>query len=107
MGHFLLHVLDDPQGFRKYIQKSVKAFASSRCMERLANPRLTVSTTRQAGSVIVQIVYGYNAEQFKKDPLLAMMAKVMDDFAKSATPGAYLVDIFPACASTLRPPLPV
>ncbi|GJD01088.1 O-Methylsterigmatocystin oxidoreductase [Colletotrichum higginsianum] len=23
VGHFLLHVLDDPQGFRKYIQKSV------------------------------------------------------------------------------------
>ncbi|WQF86426.1 Putative cytochrome P450 [Colletotrichum destructivum] len=71
VGHFLLRVLDDPQGFREYIQK-------------------------QAGSVVVQIIYGYNAEQYKKDPLLAMMAQVMDDFAKSATPGAFLVDIFPA-----------
>ncbi|KAJ0163091.1 O-methylsterigmatocystin oxidoreductase [Colletotrichum tanaceti] len=71
VGHFLLHVLDDPQGFREYIQK-------------------------QAGSVILQIVYGYNTEQFKKDPLLSMMTKVMDDLAKSGSPVRFVPGWFPA-----------
>ncbi|KZL71681.1 cytochrome p450 oxidoreductase [Colletotrichum tofieldiae] len=71
VAHFLLHVLDDPENFEKHIQKEV-------------------------GSVILQMVYGYNTEQFKKDPLLAMMTKVMEDFTRSAAPGAFLVDSFPA-----------
>ncbi|GJC87935.1 O-methylsterigmatocystin oxidoreductase [Colletotrichum liriopes] len=52
--------------------------------------------TREVGSVILQMVYGYSTEQFKKDPLLAMMTKVMEDFTRSAAPGAFLIDSFPA-----------
>lgn len=45
----------------------------------------------------LKIAYGYNADQFKKDPLLSKMNKVMDDFARSAVLGRYLVDFFPIC----------
>ncbi|KAI8214231.1 Multifunctional cytochrome P450 monooxygenase [Colletotrichum sp. SAR 10_76] len=70
VGHFLLHVLDNPK-------------------------KLTEHIAREAGSVILNIVYGYNAEQFKKDPLTGMMNDAMEHFAYAATPGNFLVDIIP------------
>ncbi|KAK1515574.1 cytochrome P450 [Colletotrichum costaricense] len=70
VGHFLLHVLDNPGNLKGHIHK-------------------------EAGTVALKIAYGYNADQFKKDPLLSRMNKVMDDFAQSAVIGRYLVDFFP------------
>ncbi|KAF0325749.1 cytochrome p450 oxidoreductase [Colletotrichum asianum] len=70
VGHFLLHVLDNPGNLKEHIHK-------------------------EAGTVALKIAYGYNADQFKKDPLLSKMNKVMDDFARSAVLGRYLVDFFP------------
>ncbi|KAJ0298403.1 hypothetical protein Brms1b_013410 [Colletotrichum noveboracense] len=72
VGHFLLHVLDNPGNLKEHIHK-------------------------EAGTVALKIAYGYNADQFKKDPLLSKMNKVMDDFARSAVLGRYLVDFFPIC----------
>ncbi|KAJ3962410.1 hypothetical protein N0V92_000887 [Colletotrichum tropicale] len=74
VGHFLLHVLDNPGNLKEHIHK-------------------------EAGTVALKIAYGYNADQFKKDPLLSKMNKVMDDFARSAVLGRYLVDFFPICKS--------
>ncbi|KAF6811009.1 cytochrome p450 oxidoreductase [Colletotrichum plurivorum] len=71
VGHFILHVLEDPENLRSHIAK-------------------------QAGSLILKMVYGYNTEQFKKDPMLAMMTKVMDDFATVGNFGAFLVDSLPS-----------
>ncbi|KAJ0344498.1 hypothetical protein COL26b_010353 [Colletotrichum chrysophilum] len=59
VGHFLLHVLDKPGNLKEHIHK-------------------------EAGTVALKIAYGYNADQFKKDPLLSKMNKVMDDFARQA-----------------------
>ncbi|KAK1965634.1 cytochrome P450 [Colletotrichum sublineola] len=70
VAHFLLHVLDDPDNLEAHIKKEV-------------------------GSVILQMVYGYGTENFKEDPLLTLIARVMEDFAQSAMPGAHLVDILP------------
>ncbi|KAI1047620.1 hypothetical protein LB505_012637 [Fusarium chuoi] len=70
VGHFLLHLLRDPDRLVEHIQK-------------------------QAGSVIVKVVYGYTAEQFKPDPLLSTVRKVVDEFGIAAKPGTFLVDLIP------------
>lgn len=51
----------------------------------------------ETGAVILKIAYGYNAEQHKNDPLIDMAGNAMDNFAKAAVPGAFLVDILPFC----------
>ncbi|KAF5534090.1 oxidoreductase [Fusarium napiforme] len=70
VGHFLLHLLRDPERLVEHIQK-------------------------QAGSVIVKVVYGYTAEQFRPDPLLSTVRKVVDEFGIAAKPGAFMVDLIP------------
>ncbi|KAL9564563.1 hypothetical protein ACKAV7_011015 [Fusarium commune] len=70
VGHFLLHLLRDPDRLVEHIQK-------------------------QAGSVIVKVVYGYTAEQLKPDPLLSTVRKVVDEFGIAAKPGAFMVDLVP------------
>ncbi|KAF5571206.1 oxidoreductase [Fusarium pseudoanthophilum] len=70
VGHFLLHLLRGPDGLVEHIQK-------------------------QAGSVIVKVVYGYTAEQFRPDPLLSTVRKVVDEFGIAAKPGAFMVDLIP------------
>ncbi|KAL0931244.1 cytochrome p450 oxidoreductase [Colletotrichum truncatum] len=75
-GHFLLHLLESPQNLEDHIKRLVNA-----------DP--------EVGSIILSMVFGYNTEQFKKDGLLDLMNKVMDDFTRIATIGTYMVDIFP------------
>ncbi|EWZ79807.1 hypothetical protein FOWG_16135 [Fusarium oxysporum f. sp. lycopersici MN25] len=70
VGHFLLHLLRNPDRLVDHIQN-------------------------QAGSVIVKVVYGYTAEQFKPDPLLITVRKVVDEFGIAAKPGAFMVDLIP------------
>ncbi|KEY72256.1 hypothetical protein S7711_00255, partial [Stachybotrys chartarum IBT 7711] len=70
VGHFLLHLLDDPDHFVKHIKK-------------------------ESGSIILKIVYGYNAESHGDDHLVNIAGEAMDNFARAAVPGAYLVDILP------------
>ncbi|WQF86947.1 Putative cytochrome P450 [Colletotrichum destructivum] len=70
VGHFLLHLLDDPDNLVEYIR-------------------------REAGSLILKITYGYTAEAFKKDPLLEMVGEMADNLINGAVPGAFLVDSFP------------
>ncbi|KAF5541725.1 oxidoreductase [Fusarium mexicanum] len=70
VGHFLLHLLRDPDYLVEQIQK-------------------------QAGSVIVRVVYGYTAEHFRPDPLLSTVRKVVDEFGIAAKPGTFMVDLIP------------
>ncbi|KAL0942946.1 cytochrome p450 oxidoreductase [Colletotrichum truncatum] len=70
VGHFLLHVLDNPDGLLDHIRK-------------------------EAGSVILKIAYDYNAEPFKNDYLIDKAGQAMDEFTRAAVPGAFLVDTFP------------
>lgn len=59
----------------------------------------------ETGAVILNIVYGYNAERIESDPLIDMAGDAMDKFAKAAVPGAFMVDILPFCmyGFTLQP----
>jgi len=44
--------------------------------------------------VILKIAYGYTIEQ-KSDPLVDLAGKSLDEFAKAAVPGAWMVDVLP------------
>ncbi|KAH6892392.1 cytochrome P450 [Thelonectria olida] len=70
VGHFLLHVLDNPDSLVDQIRK-------------------------EAGAVILKIAYGYTAEPFKNDILVDMAGDAMDKFARAGVPGAFLVDMMP------------
>ncbi|KAI1386111.1 putative cytochrome P450 oxidoreductase OrdA-like protein [Hypoxylon trugodes] len=70
VGHFLLHLLDNPGGFVQHIR-------------------------RQAGATILKIAYGYTAESHQNDPLVDMASDAMDKFSRAAVPGAFLVDVAP------------
>ncbi|KAK1852205.1 cytochrome p450 oxidoreductase [Colletotrichum chrysophilum] len=71
VAYFLQHVLDNPESLRDHIK-------------------------RQAGSIILKVVYGYNAEQEKRDPLIDMIQQCTEDLSSSGVPGAFLVDIIPS-----------
>ncbi|GJC89981.1 O-methylsterigmatocystin oxidoreductase [Colletotrichum liriopes] len=88
VGHFLLHLLDDPSNLLDHIKRLVGRSHLQEC-------RRTDKRLREAGSLILKIAYGYTAEPFKADPLLDMIEETMDNFAKGAVPGAFLVDVFP------------
>jgi len=70
VGHLLLHILDSPENIMEHIR-------------------------REAGSVILRIAYGYNAETHKNDPLIDLAGEAMDQFGQAAVPGAWLVDVMP------------
>ncbi|KAI1209572.1 putative cytochrome P450 oxidoreductase OrdA-like protein [Annulohypoxylon truncatum] len=70
VGHFLLHLLDNPEGFINHVKK-------------------------EAGAVILKIAYDYEAESHKDDPLVDMATIAMDNFGRAAVPGAFLVDVLP------------
>ena len=53
---------------------------------------------------VFSIAYGYRP-QSDNDELLLMIKKMMEDFAFFATPGNFLVDIFPIRESRAAPPL--
>ncbi|KAI0394539.1 putative cytochrome P450 oxidoreductase OrdA-like protein [Xylariaceae sp. FL0594] len=47
------------------------------------------------GTVVLKIAYGYTAEAHKEDVLISMVGDAMDKFARSAVPGAFMVDLLP------------
>ncbi|KAJ4328639.1 hypothetical protein N0V84_000828 [Fusarium piperis] len=70
VGHFLLHVLNNPEDLVNQIRK-------------------------EAGAVILKIAYGYTAEPFKDDVLVTMAGDAMDKFERAGVPGAFMVDMMP------------
>ncbi|KAI0387367.1 putative cytochrome P450 oxidoreductase OrdA-like protein [Hypomontagnella monticulosa] len=70
VGHFLLHVLDDPENFIQH-------------------------TRKEAGAVILKIIYGYTADPHQDDLLVDMAGDAMDKFSRAVVPGAFMVDLFP------------
>ncbi|KAJ9267651.1 hypothetical protein DTO212C5_5890 [Paecilomyces variotii] len=70
VGHFLLRVLENPDGLVEHIRK-------------------------EAGAVILKIIYGYTVEPHDKDALVDLIGEAMDQFGQAAVPGAWLVDIMP------------
>ncbi|EEU37635.1 uncharacterized protein NECHADRAFT_53484 [Fusarium vanettenii 77-13-4] len=86
VGHFLLHVLDNPEDVVNQIRKFV--------LQNLTNI-LSRACCREAGAVILKIAYGYTAEPFKEDVLVNMAGDAMDKFALAGVPGAFMVDMMP------------
>ncbi|OAK99149.1 cytochrome P450 [Phaeosphaeriaceae sp. SRC1lsM3a] len=68
--HFLLNVLESPDKLFDHIKK-------------------------EAGAVILKIIYGYTAEAKGPDVLVDMAGKTMADFSDASVPGKWPVDIMP------------
>jgi hypothetical protein len=75
--HFLANLLDSPDNLFAHIRK-------------------------EAGAVILRIIYGYTPEAHGSDPLVDLAEKAMADFADVTSPGRYMVDIFPFCKLVRR-----
>lgn len=91
-GHFLLHLLDDPNNLTAHIRKCVPPPAVH-CNPQLLT--LSLERNREAGSVILKIAYGYTTEAHGRDPLVELAGQAMDQFARAAVPGTWLVDMLP------------
>ncbi|KEY75191.1 hypothetical protein S7711_01632 [Stachybotrys chartarum IBT 7711] len=48
-----------------------------------------------SGSVMLRILYNYKTDPDKKDPLVIVSNKVMDEFSKATSPGTWMVDLIP------------
>ena len=61
---------------------------------RFLEPFAHIVNERSAGSTIVMISYGYNAQP-PNDPFLHIAEVAMKGFSKASEPGAFMVDRFP------------
>ncbi|KAF4341166.1 oxidoreductase [Fusarium beomiforme] len=75
--------------------KLAQIILNDRSAKHSSRSKMTFAGEMQAGSVILKVVYGYTAEQFKADPLLNTVRKVVDEFGIAAKPGAFMVDLIP------------
>lgn len=51
--------------------------------------------TREAGSVILKIIYDYKTEAHKRDPLVDLADETTNIFADASVPGKWIVDVLP------------
>ena len=49
----------------------------------------------------MKIAYGYTIEPHKVDPLVQKAGLALEHFAIAGTPGAWLVDMIPACKNQI------
>jgi hypothetical protein len=56
-----------------------------------------------AGAIILKIIYGYTIEPHKGDPLVDLIEEALVQFSLATVPGAWLVDIIPACVFEATP----
>lgn len=52
-----------------------------------------------AGAIVLSISYGYDVSESGTDPLVQLAESCMDTFSLAVTPGVFLVDFLPWCAS--------
>ncbi|PYH85331.1 cytochrome P450 [Aspergillus uvarum CBS 121591] len=69
-AHFLARILESPDDLVEHIRS-------------------------EAGSFILNLVYGYKTNKQGSDPLVELAHKVMEEFAQASLPGEYLVDLIP------------
>ncbi|OJK03520.1 hypothetical protein ASPACDRAFT_49667 [Aspergillus aculeatus ATCC 16872] len=69
-AHFLARILENPDDLVKHIRG-------------------------EAGSFILNLVYGYKTNKQGSDPLVELAHKVMEEFAQASLPAEYLVDLMP------------
>ena len=75
---FLLRVLEQPMDLIQHIRKNV-------------------------GAIILKIIYGYTIEPHKGDPLVNIIEEALVQFSLATVPGAWFVDIIPACVFEVNP----
>ena len=51
---------------------------------------------RNAGAIILRISHGYHIQE-ERDPFVDLADTAVDQFSRSTAPGAFMVDIIPAC----------
>ncbi|KAF3902278.1 hypothetical protein ABW20_dc0107053 [Dactylellina cionopaga] len=59
------------------------------------NTNLTHSLQAEAGSVILDMIYGYQTNPDGRDPLVVLVNQMMADFGEATVAGAWLVDVVP------------
>ncbi|CAL1708513.1 unnamed protein product [Somion occarium] len=71
--------------------------AANLLLKIMQEPTQFMSHVRQStGAVILRLAYGYNVTKDQdEDPLVKIVEKAMQGFAKASEPGAFLVDYFP------------
>lgn len=99
VGHFLLHLLDDPNNLTEHIRK----YVSLSVIDCKSKSLTLFLEYREAGSVILKIAYGYTTEPHGRDPLVELAGQAMDQFARAAVPGTWLVDMLPLRMITTFP----
>ncbi|RAH70575.1 cytochrome P450 [Aspergillus aculeatinus CBS 121060] len=90
-----MRVLGSPTAAARFepLQEKEAAHFLARVLE---NPDELVEHIRsEAGSFILNLVYGYKTNKQGSDPLVELAHKVMEEFAQASLPGEYLVDLVP------------
>ena len=78
--------------FRPLFELEVRRFL----VRLLDNPDNLVQLIRtQAGSIILEMSYGYHIERTARDPLVDLADNALAQFSAACVPGAFLVDTFP------------
>lgn len=86
---WLRRVLNQPDN----VAKDIRMYVS--CLYYLCwRPLLTVVNVRFAGSIILQLMYGYEVLE-EGDPVIPVVDLVTEQFSEATAPGAFLVDVFP------------
>lgn len=49
----------------------------------------------EVGAIILKLTYGYTIDTTKRDPLVDVAEKALEQFSLAVVPGAWLVDIIP------------
>lgn len=90
-----------PAAFSSVFLKNLRIYCSTFKREtriyRFGDVISLIWFNSEAGAVILNIAYGYRVEPFGKDHLVHIANEALDEFAKATVPGAWLVDIIPAC----------
>ncbi|PYH43129.1 cytochrome P450 [Aspergillus saccharolyticus JOP 1030-1] len=91
----IMRVIGSPAAAAQYepMQEREAAHFLSRILE---DPRNLIEHIRnEAGSFILNLVYGYQTNKQASDPLIELAHAVMEEFAQSSLPGEHLVDLVP------------
>jgi hypothetical protein len=93
-------VSGSPFRYPRSISRPYTAVSSPCCFRPSSN--LPIPGLSTAGAIILSISYGYDVSETQRDPLVTLAESTMDEFSVVVTPGAFLVDFVPWCASVLR-----
>lgn len=98
---FLFRTLEKPEKFRDYIRVLVSQLSQAL---RYRKRKLTI-IYREAGAVILKIVYAYTIEPLEQDPFVELADNALKNFSLATVPGAWTVDTIPFCQLSIQLPL--